>query len=238
METVPPGVVTYWNVRAQDGYDQQSGQDAARELWATRVAPLLTRAVGPEARVLDAGCGTGFLARLLAAAGHRVTGQDTSPGMLRVAADRAVEEELAITWSLGPAEAPPDGPFDAVVLRNVLWTLPDPDGALRAWRSALRPGGMLLISDALWGRVDADGDVAHQRFTEHYAEAFEALPLAAGVDLPTCAARVRSAGFDEVVDHTDLFPTAPYPSAPGFFLLSARSGTSTESPDAGASGGG
>ncbi|MDN5856970.1 MAG: class I SAM-dependent methyltransferase [Pseudonocardia sp.] len=45
--------------------------------------------VGPPADVLDAGCGTGSCARLLAADGHRVVGVDTAEEMLGVARDRA-----------------------------------------------------------------------------------------------------------------------------------------------------
>lgn len=222
LKGVPADIVSYWNVRARDGYDRQPGQDAARELWASRVGPLITEAVGSGSRVLDTGCGTGFLARLLAADGHRVTGQDISSGMLRVAAERAANEGLAIEWSTGPAGQPPSGPFDAVVLRNVLWTLPDPGAALQALQAVLRPGGLMLISDAVWGRAEVGDKAAEQRFATCYADAAEVLPLSAGVDFAGCAALVRSAGFAEVAERTSLFAQAPYPSAPGFFLLTAR----------------
>lgn len=238
METVPDSVVSYWDTRARAGYDQQPGQNAARELWASRVEPLITQAVGPAARILDTGCGTGFLARLLAAAGHRVTGQDTSTGMLDVAAERATDEGLAITWERGPAAHPPHGPFDAIVMRNVLWTLPDPDRALLALGAALRPGGLLLITDARWGRADVDDEPTRRRFTDHYADVAEALPLAGGLDFPACAELVRSAGFGEVAEHTDLFPQPPYPSAPGFFVLTARGGDPAHALVAAEAGGG
>lgn len=222
MEAVPEGVVSYWNGRARSGYDLQPGQDAAREGWALRVGPLIAESVGRGASVLDSGCGTGFLARLLAADGYRVTGQDISPGMLQVAAERAAAEGLVIEWSVGSAEEPPSGPFDAVVLRNVLWTLPDPGAALRALWEVLRPGGLVLISDARWGAADVGDEVVEQRFTDCYSGAVDALPFAAGVDFADCAALVRQAGFGEVVEHTSLFAEAPYPSAPGFFLMAAR----------------
>ncbi|GAB3300388.1 class I SAM-dependent methyltransferase [Parasphingorhabdus pacifica] len=222
MEAVPEGVVSYWNGRARNGYDLQPGQDAAREGWALRVGPLIAEAVGRGARVLDSGCGTGFLARLLAVEGCHVTGQDLSPGMLQVATERAVDEDLAVEWLVGSAEEPPSGPFDAVVLRNVLWTLPDPGAALRALREVLRPGGLVLISDAQWGAADVGDEVVEERFNSCYAGAVDALPFAAGVDFAECAALVRQAGFGEVIEHTSLFAEAPYPSAPGFFLMTAR----------------
>jgi SAM-dependent methyltransferase len=229
VKGAPEGVVSYWNGRARDSYDRQPGQDAAREVWATRVGPLIAGAVGSGARVLDIGCGTGFLARLLAADGHRISGQDVSRGMLEVAAERAAREGLAIEWSVGPAVAPPSGPFDAVVMRNVVWTLPDPGAALRALLPAMSPDGLVLISDAQWGAAEVDDGVTGRRFATCYARAAESLPLLAGIDFAHCAALVRSAGFGEVVEHTSLFERAPYPSAPGFFLLTARAPGADES---------
>src|SRR5699024_99160 len=118
---------------------------------------------------LDSGCGTGFFACLLAAAGHRVTGQDVSGGMLEVAAENATHEGVNVTWSTGTADEPPQGPFDVVVTRNVLWTLPDPERALRAWCGVLRDGGLLLVSDALWGNADGDGESnVRERFDASY----------------------------------------------------------------------
>lgn len=221
-QAAPASVVSYWDERARDGYDAQPGQNPVRELWSQRVAPLVAAAVGDGAQVLDSGCGTGFLATLLAARGHRVTGQDASPGMLDVAAERSADEGLDVQWLVGPAGAPPDGPFDAVVTRNVLWTLPDPAEAIRAWRKVLRPGGMLLVTDGLWGAAETDEPANEKRFSTHYRAVTEHLPYEAGLDFRRCAELVGDCGFTGITEHTGVFDTAPYPSAPGFFVLAAR----------------
>ena len=44
----------------------------------------------------------------------------------------------------------PDGHFDAVVTRNLTWTLPNPEKAYREWFRVLRPGGVLLNFDAAY----------------------------------------------------------------------------------------
>jgi SAM-dependent methyltransferase len=105
----------------------------------------------PPARVLDAGTGTGSIAFLTAELGHQVTGVDLSGGMLERARGKALAQGLDVTFVHGPAESPPEGPFDAVVERHVVWTLPDPVDALRAWRSVCRSGGRLVLFEGSWG---------------------------------------------------------------------------------------
>lgn len=99
-------------------------------------------------RVLDLGCGSGELARLLAAAGYQVTGCDIAPEMLRQASaadrERAVRwERLAPGWRRLPAG---DASLDAMVAASVLEYVPDPLAVLRECGRVLRPGGTLLCT--------------------------------------------------------------------------------------------
>ena len=98
------------------------------------------------------GTGTGHAALTIAALGHRVTGLDIAPAMLAHARDNARRRGLDITFVEGDAVRPAvDGaPFDVLVSRYVLWTLPDVDTALGNWRRLLRPGGRLAVVDAPW----------------------------------------------------------------------------------------
>ena len=105
------------------------------------------------ARVLDVGAGTGALSLLAAELGYEVTALDLSPGMLgqaeRKAKERGLDERM--TFVVGSATEPPSGPFDAVMERHVLWTLPDPVGALRASRLV---AGRLVLFEGVWGQTD------------------------------------------------------------------------------------
>ena len=103
------------------------------------------------ARVLDAGTGTGSLAFVAADLGYEVTGVDLSEGMLERARVKAEERGVDVALVHGPAEAPPPGPFEAVIERHVLWTMPDPVAALVAWRSVTVPGGRLVLLEGSWG---------------------------------------------------------------------------------------
>jgi ubiquinone/menaquinone biosynthesis C-methylase UbiE len=83
-------------------------------------------------RILDVGTGTGRAAIALAARGAIVTGVDASAEMLDVAARRAQEAHVTVTFARGDAHRLefPDRAFDAVVCLRVLMHTPD-------WRASL-----------------------------------------------------------------------------------------------------
>jgi SAM-dependent methyltransferase len=120
-----------------------------RAAWSATLRRLLP---DPPARVLDAGAGTGFLSLLLAAQGYQVTAMDLSAGMLEKLRAKAARQGLDVEIVQADAERPPDGPFDAVVERHLLWTLPDPAAALAAWRQAV-PTGRLVLVEGTWGKT-------------------------------------------------------------------------------------
>lgn len=105
------------------------------------------------ADVLDLGCGTGSLALLAAGQGHRVTAVDSSPAMVELA--RAKLAGWDATVVRGDAAEPPvrEGSVDVVLVRHVLWALPEPAKVLRRWRELLRPGGRFVLVEGVWGTV-------------------------------------------------------------------------------------
>lgn len=107
----------------------------------------------PGAKVLDIGAGTGALSLLAAELGYEVTALDLSPGMLGRAEGKAKERGLdeRMHFVVGSAMEPPAGPFDAVMERHVLWTMPDPIGALMRWRQV---AGRLVLFEGVWGQKD------------------------------------------------------------------------------------
>lgn len=105
----------------------------------------------PGDRVLDIGCGGGYLARLLAAAvapGGQVTGLDTSAPAIGFARKRAAAN---CSFVVGVAQDLPwpDGSFDVVASTLAAHHIPGaarPDAFGEMYR-VLRPGGALLIAD-------------------------------------------------------------------------------------------
>ncbi|MFJ7333671.1 class I SAM-dependent methyltransferase [Streptomyces sp. NPDC101110] len=125
-----------------------------RRAWAGRLRDWLPGRAGD---VLDLGCGTGSLSLLASEQGHRVTGVDASPAMVARAREKLAGRDAV--FLLGDAAAPPVGEqrFDAVLVRHVLWTLPDPGRALRHWYGLLRPGGRLVLVEGVWGSAEPVG---------------------------------------------------------------------------------
>ena len=101
---------------------------------------------GPQHRVLDIGCGSGWLAALCAARGARVTATDVSH--IGVAAARHRYGDEVGSFAVGDAYSMGigSGTFDIVILSEVVEHMEDIPAVLReAWR-LLKPHGRLLVS--------------------------------------------------------------------------------------------
>ncbi|MFF1281251.1 class I SAM-dependent methyltransferase [Streptomyces sp. NPDC058299] len=146
-----------WDARA-DAFDDEPDHGlrdpGVRAAWAARLRTWLP---GHPAEVLDLGCGTGSLSLLAAEQGHRVTGVDRSPAMAGRARAKLAGRDAEILC--GDAASPPVGDrrFDVVLVRHVLFTLPDPARVLRHWRGLLRPAGRFVLTEGVWGTVTPVG---------------------------------------------------------------------------------
>lgn len=128
----------------------------------TLFAPCAQRLVDfanpqPGERVLDLACGTGIVARLVAA---RVTprgavlGLDLNPNMLLVARAVAARDGHAIEWRQGRAEGLefPDGSFDLVLCQMALQFFEDRNAAVAEMHRVLAEAGRIAVS--VWEGFD------------------------------------------------------------------------------------
>jgi 2-polyprenyl-6-hydroxyphenyl methylase/3-demethylubiquinone-9 3-methyltransferase len=121
-------------------------------------------------RVLDVGCGGGFLAEEFAAFGCQVTGIDPSPVSVGTARAHAAERGLRIDYLAGTGEALPfrDGSFGVACCCDVLEHVSDVDRVISEVARALEPGGLFLfdtINRTLKSRLLAVKAVQEWRLT-------------------------------------------------------------------------
>lgn len=111
----------------------------------------------PGMEAVDLGCGSGQLSVPLARQGAHVTGYDISPRMIEMVKARAAEEHLEhLSGQVTPIERLqlPPASVDLVVSNYALHHLRDQDkrAVVRSAAEWLRPGGLLVVGDMMFGR--------------------------------------------------------------------------------------
>jgi SAM-dependent methyltransferase len=157
------------------------------------IVQLARERVAPGQRMLEIGCGTGYVLRALARdCGLRVTGAELHASGLAHARRRVPEADFA---ALDARAMPYEQAFDAAGAFDVLEHIDDDVGALRGLHRALRPGGHLLVTVPqhpwLWSEEDV-----RARHVRRYTRRL-------------LVAHVERAGF--AVVRVTSFVTAPLP---------------------------
>ena len=179
----------------KDRFDEIAGtwdEEPRRLALASSVAEAIGTAVplSPALEVLDFGCGTGLVTLALRPRVGRITGADTSSGMLeqlrrKIAAGTLGNVEAV--WMDPASPRLPDGPFDLVVSSMALHHVEDPGevGLAEPQRPAhVRLGPAGTRHHALEHRLDVG---AHERGVFHL-----------GFDRADVARWLEAAGFVDV----------------------------------------
>lgn len=122
-----------------------------------RIFRALGEVQAPPARVLDAGCGAGSVARGLAARGYTVSGMDGSAAFI---AHAEAQPGPPVAYQVGDLTALPyhDASFEAVVSSEVLEHVEDDAKAVAELARVLVPGGWAIATvpadPALWDPSD------------------------------------------------------------------------------------
>ncbi len=221
----------HWEGQAERfvAWARKPGHDA---YWTESGPPFFAILPEPGRRTLDLGCGEGRVARDLKARGHRVTGVDASPTMIRC----ATEADPGGDYVVADAAALPfeDGSFDAAIAFNSLMDIDDMPGAVAETARVLEPGSPFSICithpmrDA--GRFVSRAPDAPLVIAEPYLEKrrFEMSVARGGLEihfrgwaypLESYARALEEAGF--VIESLQE-PPDPARPLPNFLLIRAR----------------
>jgi len=115
--------------------------------WMRRLVSDVARSRQGQ-RVLDAGCGAGWVGIEAALAGASVSAFDPSPAMVEIARRNAAENHVPLDARVGFVEDVPfEQPFDVVLNSGVISFAPDSGVFLDRLDALLQPGGLLVIGD-------------------------------------------------------------------------------------------
>ncbi|MDY3918186.1 MAG: class I SAM-dependent methyltransferase [Candidatus Limivivens sp.] len=146
-------IVRYWTKRSHAFGElrEQEQESEVGRAWLAEIEGNLPS--GRRLKILDVGCGTGMFSLMLAAKGHEVIGIDLTEHMVLHARELAEKQHSTARFFCMDAENPdfPDNTFDAVITRNLTWTLPHAEQAYAQWLRILKNGGVLLNFDADYG---------------------------------------------------------------------------------------
>jgi trans-aconitate methyltransferase len=190
------------------------------------LAESLVEALNPQPgeRILDLGCGDGFLTRRIAESGANVVGVDVSPQMVAAAKERGADARLASGELL-----PFNQEFDAVFSNAALHWMSDHDAVLRGVYRALKPGGRFVAECGGHGNIATIRVALLAVLTAHGipAERIENNRFFGPADY---RARLENQGF--LVEEITLTPRAtPLPSGMAAWLETFRASVLELLPD-------
>jgi malonyl-CoA O-methyltransferase len=183
-------------------------------------------------RILEIGCGTGYLTGLLRQANGeaRLVALDLDAGLVD-AARRRLGLEAGAAWLVADAETPLRGEYDLIIANATFQWFTRPGETLAALYRNLAPGGVLAFSTL--------GPQTFQELAESLNRAARSLNLAVIPPIPaqgfgdreTWSERLYQAGFPQVRLAREM-ATATFPSVKEFLKTLQATGATNPRPGA------
>jgi SAM-dependent methyltransferase len=139
--------------------------DDRRGAMLMEVGAVLLLLPKPPARVLECGCGTGWLSYILAKSGYDVVGQDVSAQAIELARHSPMFHTLQkppVFVSCDFEGLPFEGEFDAAVFFDSLHHALDMPVVIRQVFRALKAGGKMVASEPGVGHAQASAEFSRK----------------------------------------------------------------------------
>ena len=165
-----PGELTYFRTIGEEGrrisVNKPFSNNQAR--FFLDLGALFSLLPPPPARVLECGCGTGWVSRFLAKRGYEVVGQDCAQDAIDLARDNPMFiEPGAVSFECSDYEDMSyHEEFDAVVFYASLHHAQREDKALRCAYAALKPNGVLIA---------VEPGLGHEKRVRWFAQKYDVL---------------------------------------------------------------
>ena len=131
---------------AHDRIDEDARLNALRQLRKAnfdRILDVLSNLTSSELlSLLEVGYGDGWFLLAAADRGYKTLGLEPDPVIARNAKDKGLD----VIEGYFPDALPRQAQFDLIVFNDVFEHLPDPQSAVQACFTSLRPGGMLVLN--------------------------------------------------------------------------------------------
>jgi malonyl-CoA O-methyltransferase len=183
-------------------------------------------------RILEIGCGTGYLTQLLRQANTeaRLVCLDLDAALLQAARDR-LGPEAGVSFLVADGEGPIRGEYDLVIANATFQWFTHPGETLRAYYRSLAPGGTLAFSTL--------GPGTFQELVGSLAQAAQSLNLPGAPriaaqdfgDQNTWARHLHRAGFSQVQVCREMITTT-FPTVRDFLKALQATGATNPTPRA------
>lgn len=186
------GELTYYQVIGEEGrqhaLNKPFSDEAVGEL-LMQIGAILQLMPAPPARILECGCGTGWLSKILQKSGYQVVGIDVSQTAVQLAQSYPLFRDLeSPQFLVADAEHLTfDSQFDVVLFFDALHHSVDEQEAINGAYRALKPGGICIASETPAGHAESSREVV-----ERYGVIEKDMP-------PSRIARLgKAAGFKKI----------------------------------------
>lgn len=213
--------------RRATSYDGHAGM---QRFMARGLMSRLTEALPRSRRILEVGCGTGYLTALLRQANPQaeLVALDLDPALI-AQARRRLGPDSRVSWLVADGEALVRGRFDLLVSNATFQWFTQPRETIRAYFQALNPGGCLAFSTLgpeTFGELDAS---LRQAAIALNLESVPAIAARSFLSERNWEESLRLTGFSPV-QLTRKMLQARFPTVPDFLQALKATGATNPNP--------